>query len=164
MKKIEFRSFNGGYLAFTEDSVIVSDNALLEARVFPLGSIKSISSASAFKIVTHSGETCVVPMRHMHKKSKLKIKELTAQKLGQLNTAEKQEPYSIEFDDEKRARINKMHVPRKSNKKIMKFWAITAIILCSLIILTCLVIGFMKSHASDTPQNPNAKLSWELLW
>ena len=164
MKKIEFRSFHGDYIAFTEDSVIVANSALLEARVFPNGSIKSISSAAKFKIVTHSGETCVVPMRHMHKKSKLKIKELTTQKLTQLKISDKQEPYNIEIDEEKRARINKMHIPHKSNKKLAKFWGITAIILCSLIILTCLVIGFMKSHASDTPQNPNAKLSWEILW
>ena len=164
MKKIEFRSFNGGYLAFTDDSVTVANSPLDKARVFPIGSIASISSVSSFKITTHSGETCVVPMRYMHKKSKIKIRELVAQKERQLNSADKQEPYNIEIDEEKRARINKMHIPMKSNKRLVKFWGITAIVVCALLILTCLTVGFIKSKASDTPYNPNARLSWEVLW
>ena len=97
-------------------------------------------------------------------RNKKKIKELTLETVNRLTSAEKQEPYTIEFDEAKIARINKIHIPRKSNKKIVRFWAITAIVLCALIILSCLAVGFVKNMELDTPHNPKAKLSWELLW
>lgn len=161
MKKIEFRSFDGGYLAFTEESVTIASSPLKAARVFPLGSIASISSSSSLKITTYSGESVIFPMRYMHKKTKRKIKELTLETVNRLGSAEKQEPYTVEFEEAKIARINKIHIPRKSNKKVVRFWAITAIVLCALLILSCLAVGFVKSKASETPQNPKVKLSWK---
>ena len=164
MKKIEFRSFNGGYCAFTDNSVIVANGGLDNVRVYPFGSIAKLSSSFNLKIVAHSGETASFPMRYMHKKSKLKIKELVDEANAKRLSAEKAEPFTEAIDEEKKKRIEKMHKPHKSRKKIIRFWLVTASVVCALLILACLLVGFFKNNSEYTLPGEDVKLSWENLW
>ena len=164
LKKIEFRSFDGGYCAFTDSSIILSDSKLTEGRVYPFGSIARLSARSSLKIVTHSGETAVFSMRYLRKRSKLKIRELVKDANKIKGSFDKSAPSDIEIDEAKKTKIEKIHIPHLSKKNVIKFWFITACIICALLILACLTVGWCKSKEEYNPPTEDVKLSWEALW
>lgn len=165
MKKIEFRGFDGSYCAFTDSSVILANRELNEAKVYPLGSIAKLSAAGVLKIVTHSGETAVFSVRYMHKKSKAKIKELVEDANSKKSSYENLAPFTEPIDDAKKKRIERIHIPHRSKKKIVKFWLIVVSVICALLILACFTVGFVKSRSSnDSLAREDVRLSWENLW
>ncbi len=164
MKKIEFRSYSGGYCAFTDSSIVIANSELKEGRVYPFGSIAKLSSSRSLKIVTVSGETALFPMRYMRKKSRLKIKELVRSINEKKASFENIAPFTEVIDETKKKRIEGIHTPHRSKTRIIKFWLTVTIIICALLILACLTVGFIKSHSGYNPAGEDVRLSWENLW
>lgn len=167
MTKIEFRSYKGEYLAFTDDSVIFANSELKEAKVFPLGSIKKITALFGVNLVSHSGDTFYFSFLHMRKKIKRKIKDLVARTTDENALAEEAAPYTIEIEEMKKQSIEQIRKPHISRKKIIKFWAsIITLIFAALIVIT-LIIGIIKEQSSQDGYQPSyngTSPTWQEQW
>ena len=97
MTKVEFRSYKGEYLAFTDDSVIFANSELKEAKVFPLGSIKKITALFGVKLISNNGDAFFFSFLHMRKRIKRKIIDLVARTADENALAEEVAPYPIEI-------------------------------------------------------------------
>ena len=101
----------------------------------------------------------------MHRKSKAKIKELVGVANSKKASCENIAPFTEPIDDAKKKRIERIHIPHRSKKKIVKFWLIVVSVICALLILACLTVGFIKSRSSNySPAGEDVRLSWENLW
>ena len=163
MKKIEFRSYNGGYCAFTGDSIMVADSTLKEIKVYPFGSINKLSSVFGMRIKTFSGETAFFSFLHMHKKNKKRIKALVNDVKEKLGSFDRAEPYIIEIDEAKKEKIEKIRKPHLSKKKLIRFWISFALVIIALLIIISLVVGLSGAEGFN-PTGNEVKFSWKDLW
>lgn len=167
MTKIEFRSFDGGYCAFTDDSVIFSDSLLREAKVFPLGSIKKLTAFRGVKLTAHNGETCFFSFLHMRKRIKRKLKELVERVNAEKTNFEQAEPYTIEIDETKKESIEQIRKPHFSCKKAIKFAAtLIASIFTALVVLT-LILGLANEYSDSSKPNSQyneVRPNWQEQW
>ena len=153
--KVEFRSYKGEYLAFTDDSVIFANSELKEAKVFPLGSIKKITALFGVKLISHSGDTFYFSFLHMRKKIKRKIKDLVARTADENALAEEVAPYPIEIEEMKKQSIEQIRKSHISCKKIIKFWVSTITLVFTALILITLVMGIIKEQSSQDVYSPS---------
>ena len=123
MKKLEFRSHKGDYCAFTEESVIFANSKLEQARVFPLGSIKHLTTRFGVKLVAVNGEHFYLPFLYMRKKIKNRIKDFVESINGAIASAPKAEPYSTEIDEEKKQKLRDIgYVLKAEEDKFEKYY------------------------------------------
>ena len=166
MKKLEFRSHKGDYCAFTEESVIFANSKLEQARVFPLGSIKHLTTRFGVKLVAVNGEHFYLTFLYMRKKIKNRVKEFAARINGAIASAPKAEPYSTEIDEEKKQSIEQIRIPHLSRKKVIKSLILLAVIVFSLLVLVYLmyVLGQNASSGKGLPNGSEITHIWETLW
>ncbi len=167
MTKIEFRSYKGEYLAFTDDSVIFANSELKEAKVFPLGSIKKITALFGVKLISNSGDTFFFSFLHMRKRIKRKIKDLVARTSDEKRLADEASPYTVSIEEMKKQSIEQIRKPHISRKAIIKFWASAITLLFAALMLVTLVIGIIKEQSSQDGYSPSyngTQPIWQEQW
>ncbi len=167
MKKLEFRSHNGDYCVLTDEYVIYSDSRLNEARVFPLGCIKKLTAKFGLKLVTNGGESFFLSFLHMKKKIKNRVKTFVREINGIKDSAPKEEPYSVEIEEAKKASIQQIRIPHLSKKKAIKSIILLTFIIASLLALVYIMYLLGKTPANDNGFLPNGKEItniWETIW
>lgn len=129
MKIKEFRSSTGGYCSFTDNDVTVVDKELQQAKVFPLGSIKKITSFHCMKIIAHNGETAFFTFSNMIRKNRDSIKRSILRINQDKSLFDRTDPYTVELDDITRTQIERLRKPHRSRRKaVKKFWVILTLI------------------------------------
>lgn len=166
MKKLEVRNHKGDYCALTEEGVIFADNRFEYARVFPLGSIKSLTTRFGLKLVADNGEHFYISFLYMHKKIKYRVKEFAASIRGGIASAPTVQPYSTEIDEEKKQSIERIRIPHLSKKKAIKSLILLAVIVFSLLVLVHIIylLGQNPSNGKGLPNGSEITYIWETLW
>ena len=165
--KVEFRSYKGEYLAFTDDSVIFANSELKEAKVFPLGSIKKITALFGVKLISNNGDAFFFSFLHMRKRIKRKIIDLVARTSDEKSLADEASPYTVSIEEVKKQSIEQIRKPHISRKAIIKFWVSTITLVFTALILITLVMGIIKEQSSQDVYSPSyngTQPTWQEQW